>query len=65
MRDILVKNLLKFAEKDRNIFFLTADLGFGSFDILERKLKDRYINVGVSEQNMIGIATGLAREGKK
>ena len=65
MRDILVNNLLKFAEKDRNIFFLTADLGFGSFDILERKLKDRYINVGVSEQNMIGIATGLAREGKK
>jgi len=65
MRDIFVDNLLKFAVKDKNIFFLTADLGFGSFDVLERKLKDRYINVGVSEQNMIGIAAGLARERKK
>jgi transketolase len=65
MRDIFVDNLLKFAVKDKNIFFLTADLGFGSFDVLERKLKDRYINVGVSEQNMIGIAAGLAREKKK
>ena len=55
MRDIFVDNLLKFAVKDKNIFFLTADLGFGSFDVLERKLKDRYINVGVSEQNMITV----------
>ena len=65
MRDIFVQEVLKAALRDKNIFFLTADLGFGAFDILEKKLKERYINVGVSEQNMIGIATGLAMEGKK
>lgn len=65
MRDIFVKQVLNIATKDKDVFFLTADLGFGAFDILEKKLQKRYINVGVSEQNMIGVATGLAMEGKK
>ena len=65
MRDIFVQQVLNIATKDKDVFFLTADLGFGAFDILEKKLQKRYINVGVSEQNMIGVATGLAMEGKK
>jgi len=65
MRDIFVNKLLEIAELEKDLFFLTGDLGYGQFDALEKKLKNRYINVGVSEQNMMGVATGLAMEGKK
>ena len=42
---------------------LTADLGFGVFEELETKHPNQYINVGVAEQNMVGVATGLSMEG--
>ena len=52
-------------DEDPNIYFLTADLGFGVFDHLMRKYPDRCINIGVAEQNMMLIAGGLASQGKK
>jgi transketolase len=42
---------------------LTADLGFGVFDSYRERFPQQFINVGVAEQNMIGVATGLALEG--
>jgi transketolase len=42
---------------------LTGDLGFGVLDLFARRFADRFINVGVAEQNLIGIATGLAEAG--
>ena len=60
MRNIFVKKLIERASKNKNIFFLTADLGYNSFEIFQKKFPERFINVGVAENNMIGIATGLA-----
>ena len=65
MRDNFIKVLIKLAEIDKEIILLTGDLGFGVFEKFENSFPDQYFNVGVAEQNMIGIATGLALEGKK
>lgn len=50
-------------EQDR--FFLTGDLGFMALEGVRTAFGKRFINVGVAEQNMIGVAAGLAREGLK
>ena len=64
MRDAFVKQLTKLAEADSNIFLVTADLGFGMFDEFAQRFPDQFLNVGVAEQNMIGISTGLGLEGR-
>lgn len=64
MRATFVKELEKLAEKDPNIMVLTADLG-RFFDSFEEKFPNQFINCGVAEQNMIGVAAGLALSGKK
>ncbi len=50
-------------EIDESIFFLSADFGSPSLDSLRDEFKDRFINVGIAEQNLINIAAGLALEG--
>ena len=49
--------------EDETIFFLCADFGSPKLDALREKFKDRFINVGIAEQNLINVATGLALEG--
>ncbi len=63
MRVVFTKKLEKLAEKNPDIFLLTADLGkfLNSF---KEKFPERFINCGVAEQNMIGIAAGLSLLGK-
>ena len=46
-------------------FFLTGDLGFMALEPLEKALGPRFINAGVSEQNMVSVAAGIARAGAK
>ena len=65
MRDAFASELFKLAKSNKDVIFITADLGFGVFDEFAKKLPKQYINVGVAEQNMIGLATGLGLEGKK
>ncbi len=65
MRDAFVSALTSLAEKDKDIIFLTGDLGFGVFDEFESRFPNQYFNVGVAEQNMTGLAVGLSLEGKK
>ena len=65
MRDNFLNSLTKLAESDKEIILLTGDLGFGVFENFEKNFPGQYFNVGVAEQNMIGLATGLALEGKK
>lgn len=65
MRDAFSKILVELAEKDKNIYLLTADLGFGVFDEFVKKFPDRFFNCGIAEQGMMGIAAGLALSGKK
>jgi transketolase len=45
------------------MIFLTGDLGFMALEPLRERLGARFINCGISEQNMVGVAAGLAREG--
>lgn len=64
MRDVFVRKLSELASKDPRIMLLTGDLGFGVLDEFSKKFPKQYLNVGVAEQNMTGIATGLALDGK-
>lgn len=50
---------------NENYFFLTGDLGFMALEEVRSSFGNRFINTGVAEQNMIGVAAGLAREGFK
>ena len=59
MRDHFISTLTKVAEKDKNIILITGDLGFGVLDNFIDKYSNQFINAGVAEQNMTGIATGL------
>ncbi len=52
-------------KKNKNIVFLTGDLGFNALESLQDSFPDRFINVGIAEANMIGVAAGLALTGKK
>jgi len=65
MRKEFIDALIKLAEGDKNIYLLTGDLGFSFFEEFAKKFPNRFINCGVAEQNMIGVAAGLALEGKK
>lgn len=65
MRDNFLKGLFELAKKDKSIFLITGDLGFKIFDKFIENFKDRFLNVGVAEQNMIGVATGMALRGYK
>ena len=64
MRDAFFRTLLQAAAQDERIFLLTADLGFGAAEQFRRHFPGRFINVGVAEQNMTGVAAGLALAGK-
>lgn len=65
MRNEFVKSLINLAETNSNVFLLCGDLGFSVLEPFAEKFPDRFINVGIAEQNMIGIAAGLALTGKK
>jgi transketolase len=63
MRNDFIKKLIDLAKTDQRIVLLTADLGFSVVEEFAKNFPDRFYNVGVSEQNMIGLATGLAKDG--
>lgn len=63
MRDQFVERLSRMAERDPRIMLITGDLGFGVLDDFRHKFPKQFINAGVAEQSMTGIATGLALEG--
>ena len=63
MRDVFISELYTKMEKDTTIFFLSADFGSPALDKLRSSLPDRFINVGIAEQNLINVSCGLALEG--
>ena len=65
MRDTFVKTLLEAAKKDKNIILMTGDLGYGVLDTFEKELPGQFINSGVNEQAMMGMAAGYASTGKR
>ena len=65
MRFVFVNELINFSKKNKNIYLITSDLGYRAFEKFAKLFPKRFINVGVSENNMIGIAAGMAASGKK
>ncbi len=64
MRAALADTLLEIAEEDERVVLLTGDLGFTVWEPFAERFPDRFYNVGVAEQNMVGLATGLAEAGR-
>ena len=65
MRDEFLSLLFDYAKENANVIILTGDLGYGALDRFFHDLPDQIINLGIAEQSMISIASGLAQEGKK
>ena len=65
MRKEFSQAIEKLAEQDDSIVFITGDLGYNALENLQAKLGPRFINAGVAEQNMVGVAAGLAHKGFK
>jgi len=65
MRKTFTQTLTKLAQKDKNIYLLTGDLGFSFFESFAEQFPKRFLNCGVAEENMMAIAAGLALSGKK
>ena len=65
MRKTFSNTIAELATADESILFLTGDLGYNALEGLREKLGDRFINMGVAEQNMVGAAAGMAYKGYK
>src|SRR4051812_8596827 len=64
MRNTFVATLLDIAARDPRVWLLCGDLGYSVLEVFHRRFPERFCNVGVAEQNMAGIAAGLAQAGK-
>jgi transketolase len=64
VRTAFILTLTKLARSDKNIWLLVGDLGYSVIEPFAEEFPDRFINLGVAEQNLMGIATGLALSGK-
>ena len=59
-----MRALFELANDNKDVVLITGDLGFGLFENFSDKFPSQFINIGIAEQNMIGVAAGLALEGK-
>ena len=63
-RDVFIDEIFEAAQSNKNIYLLSADLGAKALDRFRSLLKDQFFHVGISEQNMMDVAAGLAQNGK-
>lgn len=63
MRTAFINQLVEVARKDEKVFLIVGDLGFSVVEPFANEFPERFLNAGVAEQNMTGIAAGLAMEG--
>jgi transketolase len=63
VRKAFAAALAELAERDERVVLLTGDLGYTVLEPFAERFPDRFVNVGVAEQNMVGLATGLAEAG--
>jgi transketolase len=64
MRKAFYEKMSAIAATDRNVYFLTGNLGYKFFDEIRSTCPEQFLDVGVAEQNMIGLASGMALCGK-
>ena len=60
----MMRALFELANDNKDVVLITGDLGFGLFENFSEKFPSQFVNIGIAEQNMIGVSTGLALEGK-
>ena len=65
MRDTVIRTLIDLGKNDKDIEIVTGDLGFGVLKPYWEALPNQFVNAGIAEQNMTGVAAGMALEGKK
>ena len=65
MRDRFIGRLTRLAEEDPSIVLITGDLGFGVLTAFAERFPSQFVNAGVAEQNMTGLAVGMALRGHK
>ncbi|MDS4013430.1 MAG: transketolase C-terminal domain-containing protein [Candidatus Accumulibacter sp.] len=65
MRDALLERIVEAMRDDASIFFVCADFGSPVLDRLREQYPERFVNVGIAEQNLINVSAGLALEGFK
>ena len=65
MRRTFGKIITELADKDEKIFVMVGDIGYRVFDDFREKHPDRFINMGICEQSIIGVSAGMALEGLK
>ena len=63
MRDVFLEQIWRKMAVDQTIFFVTADFGSPILDKIRADFPDRFVNVGIAEQNLINVSAGLALEG--
>jgi len=63
VREAFSNSLVRLALADPKVLLLTGDHGYALFDEFRKRCPDQYINAGIAEQNMVGMAAGLARVG--
>lgn len=63
MRDSFLSEILQQMERGEKVFLLSADFGAPTLDVIRQKFPKQFINVGIAEQNLINVATGLGLEG--
>ena len=63
MRKIFIDELILAAKKNKKIILVVNDLGYNVVESFAKKFPKQFYNVGVAEQNMMGVAAGLAIEG--
>ena len=65
MRDAFISELTYAAKNDQNIVLMTGDLGYGVLNDFASQLPNQFINSGINEQSMMGVAAGIASTGKR
>ena len=65
MRRKFGKIIDRLAKKDEKIFLLVGDIGYGIFDDFRKNHPKKFLNLGICEQSLIGVAAGMSLEGLK
>jgi transketolase len=65
MRSEFAAGVVRLAQQDQRLIFLTGDLGYNALESVRDTMGSRFINTGVAEQNMVGMAAGMAYRGYK
>lgn len=65
MRQIFIDTLVDIAQNDETIYLISSDFGYGVLDNFIKRFPKRFLNLGICEQSIIGVAAGLALEGFK